>query len=81
MNLPEDKMTAEEYQWAQENVAHYKRMNIAELDCVMLLLKDNNIVLGETIEQAVRMEINKEGEVIEMDGFETDEINSLLWDE
>ena len=74
-------LTAEEYQWAESNVANYKLLQIAGDDVCMLTLKNGNIVLGYTIEEAVRMERGQTGEVIELDGFETDELHSLLWDE
>jgi hypothetical protein len=47
----------------------------------MLLLKSGNVAMSTSIEDAIRMEMNQTGEIIEMDGFETDELNSLLWDE
>jgi hypothetical protein len=74
-------LTAEEYQWAQDNVENYKHLTFAGVDCVMLLLKSGNVAMSTTIEDAIRMEMNQTGEIIEIDGFETDELNSLLWDE
>lgn len=74
-------LTAEEWQWTESNVAHYKVVPIAGEDYIMLILKSGNIVLGQTLREAVRMEMNQTGEILQLDGFETDEINSLLRDE
>ena len=81
MKITEDMLTGTEYKWAQENVNYYKPVLLAGVECFMLLLKSGNIAVGKSVQEAVRMEINKTGEVIELDGFETDELNSLLWDE
>ena len=81
MKITEDMLTGTEYKWAQENVNYYKPVMLAGVECSMLLLKNGNIAVGKSVQEAVRMEINKTGEVIELDGFETDELNSLLWDE
>ena len=81
MKITEDMLTEAEYKWAQENVNYYKPVLLAGVECFMLLLKNGNITVGKSVQQAVRMEMNKTGEVIELDGFETDELNSLLWDE
>jgi hypothetical protein len=74
-------LTAEEYQWTQDNVENYKHLTLAGVDYVILLLKSGNVAMSTSIEDAIRMEMNQTGEIIEMDGFETDELNSLLWDE
>ena len=81
MKITEDMLTGTEYKWAQENVNYYKPVLLAGVECFMLLLKNGNIAVGKSVQEAVRMEMNKTGEVIELDGFETDELNSLLWDE
>ena len=76
-----NELTAEEYKWLQENTLNYKRIVLGGEEYAMLTLKNGNAVIGTTIEDAVRREMGEYGVVVSLDGFETDEINSLLWDE
>ena len=54
-------MTEEEYLWMQENVDFYKSVNIEGLDYVMVVLKNGDISLAETLTEAVRQEIEQTG--------------------
>jgi len=74
-------MTEEQQKWYDENVKASKDITIVDMKCHMLILNNGNIVVGKSKEEAIEMERKGTGEVIPFEGFETDEINSLLWDE
>ena len=60
-------LTTKEQEWAEHNVENSKTVPMLGADYTMLILKNGNIVLGETYEEAIRMEMNQTGVEMEID--------------
>ena len=62
-----DTLTTTEQEWVESNVESIKTVPMLGVDYTMLILKNGNIVLGQTTEEAVRMEMNQTGVEMEID--------------